>query len=58
MSIRRAAPLVVLLAALALAAPASALTIGIADQKPTCSRIRASWPMASISRGARCHGTR
>jgi hypothetical protein len=34
MLIRRAAPLVVLLAALALAAPAGALTIGIADQKP------------------------
>ena len=31
---RLAAPLVVLLAALAVAAPASALTIGIADQKP------------------------
>jgi hypothetical protein len=31
---RIAAPLVVLLAALAVAAPASALTIGIADQKP------------------------
>jgi hypothetical protein len=34
MSIRRVAPLVVFLAALSLAAPASALTIGIADQKP------------------------
>jgi hypothetical protein len=34
MSIRRAAQLVVLLAALTMAAPASALTIGIADQKP------------------------
>ena len=34
MPARLAAPLVVLLAALAAAAPASALTIGIADQKP------------------------
>jgi hypothetical protein len=34
MSTRLAAPFVVLLAALALSAPASALTIGIADQKP------------------------
>jgi hypothetical protein len=34
MSRRLAAPLLVLLAALAVAAPASALTIGIADQKP------------------------
>jgi hypothetical protein len=34
MSLRLVAPLAVLLAALAVAAPASALTIGIADQKP------------------------